>query len=224
MLNNVLVIEDGGDTEAFLELDILHRAYSITVTQDKVKGTKLAVEEEWDLIVLDVTHPGITGVEICRQVRRIKQTPIIVITAWNSLVDKINCLDSGADDYLPKPLAAEELLARIRSLLRRTGSPKDGSLLIFDDLLLDINGRALKKKNTAIDLTKREFEILQVLMKNTGRVLTREMLLETIWGYDTDVSLKVIDVYISNLRTKIDDPGTPSHVRTMRGLGYVLRN
>lgn len=132
-------------------------------------------------------------------------------------------LDSGADDYISKPFDIEELLARMRSLLRRSGNASQSRILRCADLELDVEGRTVSKNGTAIDLTKREFEILQVLMENLGRAMTREMLLEAIWGYDSEVDSKAVDVYISYIRNKIDEPGRPSLIQTLRGLGYVMR-
>lgn len=228
-MNKILLIEEEKslarvmELELELELELRHESYSITVTHDGFKGLQLAREEEWDLILLDLMIPGLSGTDLCSRIRETKQTPIIIITAQADLADTIKGLDSGADDYILKPFAIEELLARMRSLLRRAGSFNEGRLLVFRDLEIDIDGRALRKKKIYINLTKREFEILLVLIKNRGRVMTREMLLETVWGYDSEVDIKVVDVYISYLRSKIDEVGQPSIVQTMRGLGYVIR-
>lgn len=223
-MNKILLIEDEKNSSNFTELELQQESYSLTIAHDGLQGLQLAREEEWNLIVLDLMLPGLSAIELCRQIRKTKQTPLIIITARNSLEDRINSLDSGADDYIPKPFAIEELRARIRSLLRRAGTLNNKRQLVFRDLELDIDGRSLKKKNIYVNLTKREFEVLLVLMKNMGRVMTREMLMESIWGYDTDVNIKVVDVYISYLRSKIDETGQPSVVQTMRGLGYVIRH
>ncbi|WP_310551161.1 response regulator transcription factor [Paenibacillus glufosinatiresistens] len=222
-MNKILFIENEKNTEQLIGKDLLHEAYAVTLTHDECTGLQLAKEEQWDLILLDFMPPGFTGIELCRQIRATKQTPIIILTAETSLEDKIDSLDSGADDYLPKPVHTQELLARMRSLLRRAGTLNDEDLLVYHDLELDIKGRMLKIKDRSINLTKREFEILFVLMKNAGRVMMREMLLESVWGYDSDVDIKIVDVYISYLRSKIDEPGKPSVIKTMRGLGYVIR-
>lgn len=222
-MNKILLIVEEKSLARVMELELRHESYSITVTHEGFKGLQLALEEEWDLILLDLMIPGLSGTELCSRIRETKQTPIIIIAEEAGLADKIRGLDSGADDYILKPFAMEELLARMRSLLRRAGNFNTGRMLIFRDLEMDIDGRALRKKKIFVNLTKREFEILLVLMENRGRVMTREMLLETIWGYDSEVDVKVVDVYISYLRSKIDEVGQPSIVQTMRGLGYVIR-
>lgn len=222
-MNRILVIEDEKNLARFIELELQHESYSVTLAHDGLKGLQLALDEAWDLILLDLMLPGLNGLELCRRIRKVKQTPVIMITARDGLSDKINGLDSGADDYIPKPFAIEELLARMRSLLRRSGSFNEGRMLQCHDLELDIEGRTLKKAHEIIELTKREFEILMVLMENIGRVMTREMLMESVWGYDSEVDMKVVDVYISYIRSKIDEPGQPSVVQTLRGLGYVIR-
>lgn len=222
-MNKILLIVEEKSLARVMELELRHESYSITVTHEGFKGLQLALEEEWDLILLDLMIPGLSGTELCSTIRETKQTPIIIIAEEAGLADKIRGLDSGADDYILKPFAMEELLARMRSLLRRAGTFNTGRMLIFRDLEIDIDGRALRKKKIFVNLTKREFEILLVLMENRGRVMTREMLLETIWGYDSEVDVKVVDVYISYLRSKIDEVGQPSIVETMRGLGYVIR-
>lgn len=222
-MNKILLIVEEKSLARVMELELRHESYSITVTHEGFKGLQLALEEEWDLILLDLMIPGLSGTELCSRIRETKQTPIIIIAEEAGLADKIRGLDSGADDYILKPFAMEELLARMRSLLRRAGTFNTGRMLIFRDLEIDIDGRALRKKKIFVNLTKREFEILLVLMENRGRVMTREMLLETIWGYDSEVDVKVVDVYISYLRSKIDEVGQPSIVETMRGLGYVIR-
>ncbi|MFD5021016.1 response regulator transcription factor [Paenibacillus sp. NPDC058367] len=222
-MNKILLIVEEKRLARVMELELRHESYSITVSHEGFKGLQLALEEEWDLILLDLMIPGLSETELCSRIRETKQTPIIIIAEEAGLADKIRGLDSGADDYILKPFAMEELLARMRSLLRRAGTFNTGRMLIFRDLEIDIDGRALRKKKIFVNLTKREFEILLVLMENRGRVMTREMLLETIWGYDSEVDVKVVDVYISYLRSKIDEVGQPSIVQTMRGLGYVIR-
>lgn len=222
-MNKILLIEDEKNLARFIELELQHESYSVTQAYDGLTGLKLAEEESWDMILLDVMLPGLNGIEVCRRIRKVKQTPVIMITARDALSDTINGLDSGADDYLAKPFAIEELLARMRSLFRRTGSLNESQLLVCQDIKLDVLGRTLTKDGVPVDLTKREFDILLVLMQNMGRVMTREMLLESVWGYESDVDMKVVDVYISYLRGKIDSLGQPSIVQTLRGLGYVIR-
>jgi len=222
-MNKILLIEDEINSAKFIANELVKEAYTITLTQDGRKGLRLAREEKWDLILLNLMLPGLSGIKLCRQIRETQQTPIIIITSENSLEDKIDSLDSGADDYIPKPFHTRELMARMRSLLRRAGTISETDFLVYRDLEIDVKGRMLKKKDKTIELTKREFEVLLVLMKNMGRVLTRDMLLESVWGYDSEVEMKVVDVYISYLRSKIDESGKPSVITTMRGMGYVIR-
>ncbi|MFC3746837.1 response regulator transcription factor [Paenibacillus sp. GCM10012306] len=219
----VLLVEQVISVARVIASELEHELYSVTIAKDGVTGLQLAQDEEWDIIILSLKLPERSGIELCRQIRSMKQTPIIIIGARNNFEDKINSLENGADDYIFKPLSTRELLARMKSLLRRTGASR-GEVLVLGNIELDIEGCSLKKNNHGIKLTKREFEILLALMKNRGRVMTREMLLESIWGYDSDVDTKIIDVYISYLRSKIDEVGQPSVVQTMRGIGYIIRN
>ncbi|CAM2870945.1 response regulator transcription factor [Paenibacillus sediminis] len=224
-MKKILLIEDEKNLARFIELELQHESYSVTIAHDGRSGLELALNGQWDMILLDLMLPGINGIEVCRRVRKEKRTPIIMLTARDGVMDKVMGLDSGADDYIPKPFAIEELLARMRSLLRRTDSieEKHRDVLTFKDLELDVGARTVRKRDRTIDLTKREFDLLLVLMQNIGRVMTREMLMDLVWGYDTEVETNVVDVYISYLRSKIDDPGEESYIQTSRGLGYVIR-
>ncbi|EHS57459.1 two component transcriptional regulator [Paenibacillus sp. Aloe-11] len=207
----------------FIELELKHESYEVTVEYEGRKGLESALSEEWDIILLDLMLPGINGIEVCRRIRKTKQTPIIMLTARDGVMDKVMGLDSGADDYIPKPFAIEELLARMRSLLRRSGFVEGSKQIAYNGLVLDSEARILTKDQQIIELTKREFDLLSILMHNIGRVMTRERLLELIWGYDSEVETNVVDVYIRYLRSKIDEPGEPSFIQTLRGLGYVIR-
>ncbi|UPK42766.1 response regulator transcription factor [Paenibacillus pabuli] len=222
-MKNILLIEDEKNLARFIELELQHEAYTVSVAYDGRNGLELALDKEWDLILLDLMLPGINGVEVCRRIRNIKQTPIIMITARDGVMDRVMGLDSGADDYIPKPFAIEELLARMRSLFRRSDTVSEHSLLKHQGLQLDLEGRTFQKYGEVIELTRREFDLLVILMQNIGRVMTREMLLDLVWGYDAEVETNVVDVYISYLRSKIDAPGSPSFVQTIRGLGYGIQ-
>lgn len=222
-MRNILLIEDEKNLARFIELELQHEAYTVSVAYDGRHGLELALEKEWDLILLDLMLPGINGVEVCRRIRKMKQTPIIMITARDGVMDRVMGLDSGADDYIPKPFAIEELLARMRSLFRRSNTLSEHSLLIHQGLQLDLEARIFQKYGEVIELTKREFDLMLILMQNIGRVMTREILLDLVWGYDADVETNVVDVYISYLRSKIDTPGTTSFVQTVRGLGYGIQ-
>ncbi|MET3211854.1 UNVERIFIED_CONTAM: DNA-binding response OmpR family regulator [Paenibacillus sp. PvR008] len=222
-MKKILLIEDEKNLARFIELELKHESYEVTVNYEGRKGLESALSEEWDIILLDLMLPGLNGIEVCRRIRKTKQTPIIMLTARDGVMDKVMGLDSGADDYIPKPFAIEELLARMRSLLRRSGSVEDTNQIIYNGLVLDSEARVLTKGQQIIELTKREFDLLSILMQNIGRVMTRERLLELIWGYDSEVETNVVDVYIRYLRSKIDEPGEPSFIQTLRGLGYVIR-
>ncbi|MDN8588631.1 response regulator transcription factor [Paenibacillus sp. 11B] len=222
-MKNILLIEDEKNLARFIELELLHETYTVSVAYDGRQGLELALEKDWDLILLDLMLPGINGVEVCRRIRNIKQTPIIMITARDGVIDRVMGLDSGADDYIPKPFAIEELLARMRSLFRRSNAESKQSLLEYQGLQLDLEARIFQKYGEIVELTKREFDLLVILMQNIGRVMTREVLLDLVWGYDADVETNVVDVYISYLRNKIDAPGSPSFVQTIRGLGYGIQ-
>ncbi len=184
-----------------------------------------ALSEEVDLILLDLMLPGLNGIEVCRRIRSSKKdTPIIMITARDSVLDRISGLDSGADDYISKPFQIEELLARMRALFRRIDNHAGHHKLVYKDLEMDTESRVVKRGNEIIELTKKEFDLLLLLMKNINRVLTRDVLLEEIWGYDTSIETNVVDVYVSYLRAKVDGKEKESYIQTVRGTGYVLRD
>jgi DNA-binding response OmpR family regulator len=225
-MKRVLLIEDEKNFSRFIELELQHEAYSVSLAYDGRTGLKLALQEEWDLILLDIMLPEINGTEVCRLIRQAKNTPIIMLTARDSILDRVTGLDNGADDYLPKPFAIEELLARIRALIRRAEDiPKNDPKTVLNngDLVVDLNGRIVMKSGQVIELTKREFDLLATFMRNKNRVLTREVLLEQVWGYDTEVETNVVDVYVRYLRNKIDHIGEGNLIQTLRGTGYVMR-
>jgi DNA-binding response OmpR family regulator len=224
-MKRLLLIEDEKKQARFIELELQHESYSVTVAYDGIEGLELALREEWDAILLDLMLPFINGIEVCRQIRSVKKTPIIMLTARDNIMDRVSGLDSGADDYIPKPFAIEELLARLRSLFRRLEESEADpiSVLKLNDLMINLESRTLNIGSESIDLTKREFDLLVIFMKNLDRVLTREILLDRVWGYDTEVATNVVDVYVRYLRQKIDRPGKESLIQTLRGTGYVMR-
>jgi DNA-binding response OmpR family regulator len=225
-MKRILLIEDEKNFSRFIELELKHEAYSVSLAYDGRTGLNLALQEEWDIILLDIMLPEIGGIEVCRSIRKSKKTPIIMLTARDSVMDRVSGLDQGADDYLPKPFAIEELLARIRALLRRAEDQQlndNKNVLTFDDLIVDLDARTLTKSDQLIELTKREFDLLSTFMKNQNRVLTREILLDQVWGYDTEVETNVVDVYVRYLRNKINHTGENNFIQTLRGMGYVMR-
>jgi DNA-binding response OmpR family regulator len=221
-MKKILLIEDEKNFARFIELELKHEAYSVSLAYDGKTGLNLALQEDWDLILLDIMLPEVNGIEVCRLIRIAKKTPIIMLTARDSVVDRVSGLDNGADDYLPKPFAIEELFARMRALLRRVDD-QPSSLLTFGDLWVDLDARIVKKAQTTIELTKREFDLLVIFMQNINRVLTRDVLLESVWGYDTEVETNVVDVYVRYLRNKLDHAGEGKFIQTLRGMGYVMR-
>lgn len=224
-MKSILVIEDEKSLARFIELELQHEGFEVTTVHDGREGLDRALQDDWDLIVLDVMLPNLSGFEICRRIRTSKQTPIIILTARDSVIDRVSGLDSGADDYIPKPFAIEELLARIRSIFRRTETSEDqeAPVLQFKSITVDTDARVVTVEDQLVDLTKTEYELLVVLLKNINRVLTREVLLEQVWGYDTAVETNIVDVYVRYLRNKLNFPGEESFIQTVRGIGYVVR-
>ncbi|WP_407925705.1 response regulator transcription factor [Chengkuizengella marina] len=223
----VLIIEDEKSLARFIELELRHEGFETKIAPDGREGLLLAIEEKWDLILLDLMLPSLSGTEICRRLRANKDdTPIIMLTARDSVFDRIYGLDSGADDYLAKPFEIGELLARIRSLFRRINRMdfiKKSNQLFYKDLLINQDACIVKQKEDIIQLTKREYELLTVFMKNINRVLTREMLLDIVWGFESSVETNVVDVYVRYLRNKLDSDSPSRYIETVRGIGYVMR-
>ncbi|WP_028986732.1 response regulator transcription factor [Thermicanus aegyptius] len=225
----VLIIEDEKNVSRFIQLELQHEGYEPEVVHDGRTGLERAMEEEWDLILLDLMLPGLNGLEICRRIRAVKYTPIIMLTARDGVMDRVAGLESGADDYIPKPFAIEELLARMRALFRRVeelrkGNEEEKRILTFRDLIIDLDGVRVTRNGEEIELTKREYDLLVYLVENRGRVISREQLLNEVWGYEAFIETNVVDVYIRYLRNKLDLPQEESYIQTIRGKGYVMRN
>lgn len=224
-MKKVLIVEDEPNFARFLELELVHELYEVTVAYDGTSGLHLALEQEWDMILLDVMLPGINGIEVCREIRNVKKTLIIMLTARNNVTDRILGLDCGADDYIPKPFAIEELFARMRALFRRfENSEQQFAVLASHDLVLDLNARIITQAGEKLDLTKREFDLLTVFMQNVNLVLSRDTLLNKVWGYNTEVESNIVDVYVRYLRNKLNDPKDEKYIQTLRGIGYVMRS
>lgn len=220
----ILLIEDEVHFAAFMEPELRREGFDVSVAHDGKSGLELALGDAWDLVLLDLMLPGMDGADVCRELRKYKRTPIMMITARDSISDRVSGLDGGADDYLPKPFAIEELLARIRVIFRRQEETQDaGSSLASGSLVLQREARIVTKGGRHISLTKREFALLEALMRNVNRVMSREALLDTVWGYDAVVDANVVDVYVRYLRNKIDEAGAPSLIEAVRGVGYVIR-
>jgi DNA-binding response OmpR family regulator len=220
-MKRILLIEDERNLSRFIELELQHEGFAVTVAYDGNVGLHYGLAEDWDIILLDMMLPGLDGMEVCRQIRAIKKTPIMMLTARDSITDRVSGLDCGADDFIPKPFAIEELLARMRVIIRR--QEKDFTLLNHEDLCVNLESRKVMKINQVIELTKREYDLLVAFMANTDRVFSREALLDKVWGVNAVVDTNVVDVYVRYLRNKIDSPGRKSYIQTLRGIGYVMR-
>jgi DNA-binding response OmpR family regulator len=226
MMQTILIVEDEERLAEFLELELKYEGYSVEIAYDGRLGLEKALDQDFDIILLDLMLPGLNGIEVCRRLRTAKDTPIIMLTAKDSVMDRVMGLDNGADDYLPKPFAIEELLARMRVIFKRQErlATNQTFSLEFKDLVLDLESRLLTKENETIELTNKEFELLAFFMKNINRVLTRDMLLEQIWSYDAIVETNVIDVYVRHLRNKLNTNEKEPYIQTVRGVGYVMRD
>ncbi|EJV85425.1 response regulator transcription factor [Bacillus mycoides] len=224
-MQHILIIEDEESLADFLELELKYEGYIVDIQLDGRKGLEAALEKNYDLILLDLMLPGLNGLEVCRRLRATKSTPIIMLTARDSIMDRVTGLDSGADDYLPKPFAIEELLARMRVIFRREENTeqKRASFLSFKDLQLQIESRTITKGNEEIELTNKEFELLLMFMKNINRVLTRDILLDQVWGYDAMVETNIVDVYVRYLRNKLHSVDKEEYIQTVRGAGYIMK-
>ena len=227
MGKKILIIEDEKNLARFVSLELLHEGYDVVVETNGREGLDTALEKDFDLILLDLMLPEMDGFEITRRLQAEKTTYIMMMTARDSVMDIVAGLDRGADDYIVKPFAIEELLARVRAIFRRqeieTKTKEKGDSGSFRDLSLKTHNRSAKRGDEEISLTKREFDLLNVLMTNMNRVMTREELLEHVWKYDVAAETNVVDVYIRYLRGKIDIPGRESYIQTVRGMGYVIR-
>ncbi|HEP4571295.1 TPA: two-component system response regulator CovR [Streptococcus pyogenes] len=226
MTKKILIIEDEKNLARFVSLELQHEGYEVIVEVNGREGLETALEKEFDLILLDLMSPEMDGFEVTRRLQTEKTTYIMMMTARDSIMDVVAGLDRGADDYIVKPFAIEELLARIRAIFRRQdieSEKKVPSQGIYRDLVLNPQNRSVNRGDDEISLTKREYDLLNILMTNMNRVMTREELLSNVWKYDEAVETNVVDVYIRYLRGKIDIPGKESYIQTVRGMGYVIR-
>ncbi len=224
MSANILVVEDEVKLSRLLELELVQEGYEVTVANDGLSGLTNARDSDPDLMILDWMLPGISGVEICRRLRSTGiTTPIILLTAKDEVSARVEGLDAGADDYVVKPFSLEELLARVRSNLRKT-QPQDAEKLEFGDLKLDRKTREVRRGNRAIELTVKEYDLLDYLLAHPRQVITRDQILEKVWGYDFMGDSNIIEVYVRYLRLKLEEEGEPRLIQTVRGVGYVLRD
>jgi len=218
----ILVVEDEEKVSRFVAKGLTAERFAVDVARDGKMGWEFAQTYQYDLIILDLMLPGMTGGEILSRIRKSKsQVPILVLTARDSVGDKVEHFEAGADDYLTKPFAFAELLVRVKALLRR-GPVTRASVLRVGDLELDRLSQQVKKSGKRIELTSKEYGVLEYLMANAGRVLSRTMILEHVWDQSFDGATNIVDVYVRHLRSKVDDPQEPRLIRTIRGLGYVI--
>ncbi|WP_327063861.1 response regulator transcription factor [Kitasatospora purpeofusca] len=220
----VLVVEDDPGVRATLDQLLRFEGYRVLTATDGQDALELLERQRPDLAVVDVVMPRLDGLALCRMLRRRgDRLPVLVLTARHQLGDRVAGLDAGADDYLAKPFATEELLARIRALLRRSAPPADPGVLSCQDLALDTAARRAHRGDRLLDLTKTEFDLLELLLRNQGAVLTRPQIYERIWGYDFDTDSRSLDVYIGYLRRKSEEGGEPRLIHTVRNVGYLVR-
>ena len=221
----VILIEDEVKLARFVELELRYEGYDVTVCHDGREGLQMVTDGNYDMILLDLMLPGLTGIEICRRVRKFSNVPIIMLTAKDETMDKVAGLDSGADDYLTKPFAIEELLARMRVAFKHAhaGGAKK-VILEVQGLEIDTDKRMVTVNGTVLDLTKKEYELLLYLVQNKNIVLSREQILNEVWGYSYIGETNVVDVYIRYLRSKIDEAFGIKYIHTIRGVGYYVKD
>lgn len=220
----ILIIEDEVKIARFVELELQHEGYYVEQAHDGRTGLEMGINGNYDLLIIDVMLPTINGMEVLRRFRQTSETPVIMLTAKDDVTDKVMGLDLGADDYMTKPFAIEELLARIRTILKRKRVTLPKNDLTAGELKIDIDKHSACYKDKYIDLTKKEFDLLKYLVENQNIVLTRDKIVEAVWGYDYYGDTNVVDVYIRYLRSKLDDKFDVKLIHTVRGVGYKLQH
>lgn len=224
MTTTILLVEDEERLARFIELELSSEGYSISVAHDGLTGLTMAREAPPDLLILDWMMPGMTGLEVCRRLRATgSKIPVILLTAKDEVSDRVAGLDAGADDYVVKPFSIEELLARVRAHLRRNHE-ENPDLLQFEDLALNRRTREVFRNGRTIELTAKEFDLLDYLISHPRQVITRDQILEKVWGYDFMGDSNIIEVYVRYLRLKLEENGEKRLIQTIRGVGYVLRD
>jgi two-component system response regulator MprA len=223
MQSHVLIIEDEVEIANYLRRGLLLEGFQVTAVHTGPDGLAAAREAEHDLVVLDLMLPGIDGLEVARRLRSASDVPIIILTARDAVPDRVAGLEAGADDYLLKPFAFEELLARIRVQLRRRQTSQQNETLRFANLTLDTDARELRVDDQRVDLTTKEYELLELFMRHPNQVLTREVIYDRVWGYDFGGESNIIEVYVRYLRQKLEAGDRARLIQTVRGAGYILR-
>ena len=223
----IFIVEDERRIARFLQIELEHEGYETEMEDNGERALERIVQGNYDLVLLDVMLPGMDGMEICRRVREVSQVPIIMLTARDEVEDKVAGLDIGADDYMTKPFAIQELLARIRNALRKhraTDESPEGEKLTVKDLIMYPSRYEVTVQGEDVQLTKKEYSLLEYMLRNKRTVLTRDQILQEVWGYDYTGDTNVVDVYIRYLRAKIDDRFNQKYIWTVRGVGYVVKD
>ncbi len=223
MKDKILIIEDDPKISRLLELELKFEGFETFFAYDGKEGLNLAKYNSYDLILLDLMLPKMNGMEVCKRIRETSQVPIIMLTAKAEISDKVVGFDYGADDYMTKPFSNEELIARIKALLRRTKKPKDKDEFIFEDLMINYATYEVFRDGVELGLSKREFELLDYLVLNKGIVLSRDQILENVWGFEYIGNDNILDLYIKYLRDKLDKNSERKFIQTVRGIGFIFK-
>lgn len=218
----ILVVDDDPGIVSLIKRGLTYEGYSVSTASSGIEALDMVREDEPDLVLLDIMMPGVDGIEVSQQLRRVSEVPILMVTAKGTVADRVAGLDSGADDYLVKPFALDELLARVRALLRRHLSPP-AEVLEFSDVVLDVGTREITRDGVPLELTTQEFDLMELFMRHPRQVLSRSFIYDRVWGYDYVGQSNVIDVYVRYLRAKLEGGGGPRLIHTVRGVGYVLK-
>lgn len=223
MPDKILLVEDEEKLARVVELELKYEGYEVEKAFDGRVGLERALSGEFDMVLLDIMLPALSGMEVLRRLRKESQMPVIMLTARDTVMDKVAGLDSGADDYITKPFEIEELLARIRATLRKRPTTQEGETLGAGPLVMDTERHEVTVNGTLVELTRREFDLLRYLLENKEKVISRESLLDNVWGFDFVGETNAVDVYIRFLRAKIDEQFDIKLIHTVRGVGYVIR-
>lgn len=222
---NILLVEDENKVASFIKKGLEEQQYEVTVATDGLAGREMAVEKDFSLVILDIMLPHYNGLDVCHYIRQYKkELPILMLTALGTVNDKVSGLETGADDYMSKPFHFDELLARVKALIRRQLLTPAGKTYTADDLVMDCYTRQVRRNNKEIILTTKEFTLLEVLMANKNKVLSRKHIAESVWGINFDRGTNLIDVYINYLRSKIDKDHSKKLIQTVIGLGYTIKD
>lgn len=225
-MTKIFIVEDKRRIARFLQMELEHEGFQTANESNGLRAYERIIQEDYDLVLLDIMLPGMDGLTICKNVRKLSDIPIIMLTAKDEISDKVTGLDIGADDYITKPFAIQELLARIRVALRKHNNntkQEEPSVFTFKNITVYLERHEVTVNNTIVELTKKEYDLLLYMLQNHDHVLSREQILQSIWGYEYMGDTNVVDVYIRYLRSKIDDEFNEKYIHTVRGIGYVIK-